>query len=60
MIAQNLLTAGERIRPEIIKSPCDIFQETWENDDSDELNLHFVTSVKFVKKRRSEWDGGIP
>jgi hypothetical protein len=38
MMAQNLLTTWERIRPEIIESFWDIFQEAWENDDSDELN----------------------
>jgi hypothetical protein len=38
MTAQNLLTAWERIRPEIIEGSWDIFQETRENDDLDELN----------------------
>jgi hypothetical protein len=38
MMAQNLLTASECICPEIIESSWDIFQETRENDDSDELN----------------------
>jgi hypothetical protein len=37
-MVQTLLTAWERIRPEVIESSWDIFQATGENDSSDELH----------------------
>jgi hypothetical protein len=51
--AQNLLTAWARIRLEIIKSSWDIFQETWENDDPDELN-HRNNDTEFHPHMRQQ------
>jgi hypothetical protein len=46
MMAEKILTAWERIHPEIIEISWDVFQETWENGDSDELN-HRNADAKF-------------